>query len=266
MHARLERVRLGAGAARGALYGTGAGILWMAVTKWWLVSWAPELAWGMPLAGALVGWVFAILRGRAVTTAEAALYLDAKWATACRFATVATREGAAIDRIAAELAIPSRLPAVPLPRVFRVVPAAVFALVVMHWLPAPTSAAPADESERLARVAVTTPGASGTTAANLPQPTDASTVDRKRMASPEHRAEMERAILSLVPRPEDRARAQRQLAAAQSGDAEAARALEEELRRILEGARDGASVHAGAIYPDEAEFLRDYRAALAKEK
>ena len=78
---RLESVRLGKAAARGALWAGGAGALLTLVSKAWS-DWtlAPIVPWSLCLAGAVIAALAARVRGR-VSLEAAALYLDRRLGT-----------------------------------------------------------------------------------------------------------------------------------------------------------------------------------------
>ncbi|MDH3591451.1 MAG: hypothetical protein OER88_06210 [Planctomycetota bacterium] len=264
MRRRLEGVRFLRAAARGTLAGAAGGCLVLLAAKLWPAAAPPAgWAWATVLAGAGIGALLA-LREPAIDAASAAIYLDKKLGTRSRFATVATRDGGPVDRIAGELAVPPRLPATPLPRPVQWLPAALFVLAAGQLLPARASTSMSLPAPS-APVASATAG--GAAVAGPIDPQRLTAIDAETLADPTRRQENAELISTVVDRPEDRAKAHAQLDQAQRGDAGAAKALEAALRRILAPEQpSGGAVRTVAVYAGDADFLREFRAALAEEE
>lgn len=258
--AGLDGMRLLQGAARGALVGGGVGLaalLAMKVRPAWPV--APVLPWALLLAGAGLGGLVALTRPR-IRLAAAALFLDRRLGTDERFVTVVTRPpGPYTDHVAGELAAGRRLPRLPFPREVALVPAALFLVFAAGLLPEAGGAA--------ARTFVAVPATGGGTAAAAEEPPpeidDATLRDLEqgRLTRPAELKEMLERRLHL---PEERKAARDAVDRALKGDGAAARGVAETVRALRQARRGG--VIRAVAYPEEEEFLREYRRARAEEE
>jgi len=277
---RLDAVRLAKSAARGALAASAVALAFFRGGPW-------------PVVGALAGLVASLVRPR-VPLAAAALFLDDRWGTKERVATLLTRPDTPFAaRLAGEIELARRLPRVPFPREAAAVPAALLLVFAAGLLPD----ARADGGKR----GTAMPSEAASEGRSLPPPEDAPRPDedaRRRIAhgelpeEPEARRDLREALERHLRRPEDRRAARAKLARAEEGDAQAARDLGRMLDEALgdreredpaaDGGKpsgapgppsDGAGasadaagvVRTAAVYPDEAGFLREYRRARAEE-
>lgn len=256
----LDGVRLLQGAARGALFGGGVGLvalLAMKIHPAWPV--APALPWALVLAGGALGGLVALARPR-IRLAAAALFLDRRLGTDERFVTVVTRPaGPYTDHVVAELAPPRRLPRLPFPREAALVPVALFLVFAAGLLPEAGAAA--------ARTFVVVPapgGGSGAAAEAPPAEIDDATLrelEEGRVSRPVELREMLEQRLHL---PQERKAARAALERAETGDRAAARDVAETVRALRRASRGG--VTRAVAYPEEEEFLREYRRARAEEE
>jgi hypothetical protein len=257
---RLEAVRVLKAAARGALAGGAAGLVALLAMKGMpALAVVPALPWALVAAGGLAG-IAAAAWQRRIQPAAVALFLDARLGTRQRIATVATRPvDPFIERAAAEVSCEHR-PRLPFPREAALVPAALFLVFAASLLPE-AGAAPGK-----VRVVVAGAGTDGAASAEAPAAVDPADLDKLARGEPPAPAEAEKlreAVESRVNRPEERARAEAALDKALQGDRDAAA----ELARALAREREGAAglLQAGA-YPEEVDFLREYRRARAEEE
>jgi hypothetical protein len=259
--AGLEAMRLLQGAARGALAGAGVGLVALLAMKlrpaWPVV---PVLPWALLLGGAVLGGVLAALRPR-VPLAAAALFLDLRLETHERFATVVTRpSGPFTDHVAAELPDRCRMARLPFPRAAALVPAAVFLVFAAGLLPE----AGIREAPSSVYVTVVAP-AGGTAAAAEAPPTEIDDATLKELEQGRLRrpAELREMLEHRLHRPEDRKAARDALDRALEGDRAAARDVAGQVRALRRARRGG--VTRAAAYPEEEEFLQQYRRARAEE-
>jgi hypothetical protein len=258
--AGLEGMRLLQGAARGALAGGGVGLVALLAMKLW-PAWpvAAALPWALLLAGAVLGALVAVVRPRLPLSA-AALFLDRRLGTRERFVTVVTRPaGPYTDFAAAELAMPGRLPRLPFPREAALVPVALFLVFAAGLLP---EAGAGD-----ARTYVVAPAPAGGMAAATDEPPpeiDDATLKELEQGRLTRPAELKEMLEHRLHRPEERKAARDALDRALRGDREAARGVAETVRALRQARRGG--VTQAAAYPEEEEFLREYRRARAEEE
>ena len=278
---RLEAMRFLRAAARGTLAGGALGLVALTAQKLGLSipAWAP---WSLPAAGAVGGLLAAALAPR-VPLVSAALYLDERLDTQERLATIVTRDpGRFGPRILAELEGVRRLPRVPLPREFSLVPAALFLLFAVGLLPSANSesgleadpgreeTAPAGalREARATRAPDVSKAVARLARGDTPDATDV--------------AGLRRAVEEAVFSPEQRRTALSELKRAAAGDGDAAKRVAKILKAALGGAGsgdtgepkpDGAVLNAGGrggatvtVYPKHRELVLAYRRALAEEK
>jgi len=259
--AGLEAMRLLQGAARGALAGGGVGLLTLLALKLW-PAWpvAVALPWALLSAGAVLGVLVAVTRPR-IPMAAAALFLDRRLETHERFVTVVTRPAAGpfTDHVAAELAAWRRLPRLPFPREAALVPVALFLVFAAGLLPE----AGAGGAEPVATVIVPAGGSGGTEASVPPPEIDDATLRELEEGKLARTAALREMLERRLHRPEDRKAARDALDRALEGDRAAARGVAETVRALRQ-ARSGGVMQAAA-YPEEEEFLKEYRRARAEE-
>lgn len=277
--ARLEAMRFLRGAARGTLAGGAFGLVALAAQKLGLSipAWAP---WSLPAAGAVGGLVAAALSPR-IALVSAALYLDDRLDTHERLVTIVTRDpGRFGPRILAELEGVQRLPRVPLPREFSLVPAALFLLFAVGLLPnangEPGFAADPGSQETFLAGAFREAGA-------MRAPDVSKAVARlARGDTPEAAdvAGLRHAVDEAVFSPEQRRTALSELKRAAAGDGEAAKRVAKILKAALGGSGetgeptpdrvvrngDGGGAATATVYPKHRELVLAYRRALAEEK
>jgi hypothetical protein len=219
------------------------------------------LPWALLLAASLLAALVASVVRPRLSLAAAALFLDRRLGTHERFVTVVTRPaGPYTDFVAAELAPPRRLPRLPFPREAALVPVALFLVFAAGLLP---EAGAGD-----ARTYVTAPasagGMSAATDAPPPEIDDATLrelVEQGRLTRP---AEVKEMLEHRLHRPEERKAARDALDRALRGDRTAAQGVAETVRSLRRAKRGG--VTRAAVYPEEEEFLREYRRARAEEE
>ncbi|MGQ0614494.1 MAG: hypothetical protein ACT4PV_12230 [Planctomycetaceae bacterium] len=272
--ARLEAARLLRAAARGSLLaGAPALALLLAGKLLGASRLTGALPWALLAAGALLGCGLARAAG-SVPLAAAALWLDQRLGTKERLATVCTRPDDEFSRhVAREVLASLALPRLPVPREAGWLPAALFLLFGAGLVPAAERASPAP-----------LPGLPATTAgAAVPEPLPDLAPLLARIAEggapgPEEARLLERAIEERVARPEDRSAARKALEKARAGDRAAAREVASALAEGAggrggfegEGAGNAAAWEGTAgrrpvlPYPEEQDFLRAYRRALAE--
>ena len=259
--ARLDALRLLKAAARGALWGGGAGLAILLLSKAMpalpVAAWA---AWSLLGAGVVAGVVAAAARPRIGLTA-AALFLDDRLGTQQRVVTVLTQpEDAFTDRIVAELSTLRIRARFPFPREAGVVPAALFLLFAAGLLPEAgrrVEAAPGPEARRATAASLGEAGAFIDVTEAVKQLAEGKSPDA---------AEAKRlrdAIARGLHRPEERREANRALDQAVEGDGAAAKKLVAVLKALEGEARDGAT--ASTAYPDEEAYLLAYRRELSRE-
>jgi hypothetical protein len=259
--AGLEAMRLLQGAARGALVGGGVGLVALLAMKLW-PAWpvAAALPWALLLAGAALGVLVAVARPR-IPLAAAALFLDRRLETHERFVTVVTRPAAGpfTDFVAGELAAWRRLPRLPFPREAALVPLALFLIFAAGLLPE----AGAGEARTFRTVVAPAGGMAAATAGPPPEIDDATLLrlEQGKLARPAALREM---LEHRLHRPEDRKAARDALGRALKGDRVAARGVAETVRALRQAQRGG--VTRAAAYPEEEEFLKEYRRARAEEE
>lgn len=272
---RLEAARLLRAAARGALLAGAPALALLLAGKFLGASpLTGPLPWFLLAAGALLGFGFARASGR-VPLEAAALWLDHRLGTSERLATVCTRPDDEFTRRAAREVVASMaLPRLPVPREAGWLPAAFFLLFGAGLVPAAERASPAPLPGLSA-----TPGGAAATQGALPDlaPLLARLAEGAAPGAEEARL-LERAIEERVARPEDRRTAREALEKAREGDGAAAREVAGALaegaggRGGNEGKGAGTAAEAeGAAgrrpvlpYPEEQDYLRAYRRALAE--
>jgi hypothetical protein len=235
----------------------------------------------VPLLGALVA--AALPRRARVSLGAAALFLDRKWGTAGRVATVATCEpGALTERVAAEVAA-ARLPRLPLPREGAFAPAALFLLFAASLLPVAKAedAAPPPVAAAVAKAAARGAGRAPAPPADPAKALQA--LGRGERPDRGEEAALRAAIDRRMRRPEERRQAHAALDRALGGDAAAARQVSEKVSggAAASGPREGAAGgeaegvrgngegrrRSGVVaYPEFEEFLRDYRNAVVEAR
>ena len=258
--AGLEAIRLLQGAARGALAGAGVGLVALLAMKLW-PAWpvAAALPWGLLSAGAVLGALVAGTRPR-IPLAAAALFLDRRLETCERFVTVVTRPADPFTEfVTDELAVRRRLPRLPFPREVALVPLALFLVFAAGLLPE----AGAGEARTLLTVAAPAGGMAAATAGSPPEIDDTilKDLEQGRLTRP---AELREMLEHRLHRPEDRKAARDALDRALKGDRAAARDVAETARALRQAKRGG--VTRAAAYPEEEEFLKEYRRARAEEE
>ncbi len=269
---RLDAVRLGKAAARGALIASVVALGFFRTQPWLVIA-----------VGALIGLVAGLFRPR-VSLDAAALFLDDRWGTKERIVTLLTRPGSPFAvRLSGEVEWARRLPRVPFPREAAAVPAALLVVFAAGLLPSVQADEKSERTAMSSDAAAASAAVRGLAATKKPVEPDAAT--KKRLARGEApktaaaRARLREAIERTVRRPEDRRAARAKLQRALDGDAQAAR----ELARMLDDAtgagaqgtgNSGAaspkpaapgppnSTAAGFVqrvtcYPGELEFLRE---------
>ena len=258
---RLDALRLLKAAARGALWGGGAGLAILLLSK--AVPALPVAAlaaWSLLGAGVVAGVVSAAVRPRIGLTA-AALFLDDRLGTQQRVVTVLTQpEDPFTDRIVAELSGRRFRARFPFPREAGVVPAALFLLFAAGLLPDAgrrVEAAPGPEVWRATAVSLGEAGAFIDVTEAVKQ------LEAGKSPDAAEAKKLRDAIERGLHRPEERSEANRALDRAVEGDGAAAKKLVAALKALEGEASDGAT--AATAYPDEEAYLLAYRRELARE-
>jgi len=279
---QLESLRVLRGASRGALLAAALGLLLILLDYAAPGAALPAaLAWWLTLAGALAG-VAATLVRPSIPAAAAAIYLDQRCDTQERFVTIWSLPlSEYAPEWAGAVAGVSRVPRLPLPRESSLVPVALFLLMAAGLLPA----ASADTPMEIARIGheATVGAASDSTNTETDsgeQVDEAAKTLRKQGAlSATAIEEIERAIESAFPRPEEREVARAELVKARAGNREARERLSEALLKgagvLAESdspvgssgspaARSDSEHGRPSPYPGEAAYLRAYDVELAR--
>ena len=282
---RLEGVRLGKAAARGALWAGGAGALLTLASKAW-PGWtlAPVVPWSICLAGAVIGALAARVRG-GVSLEAAALYLDRRLETHEALSTLITRpQSPFAPFIARRFASLPRQPALPVPREATLLPAALFLLFAVGLVPgARGDEAPAARPASAVEVPVAG-AAAHAPAKPIPDVSPAvARLAKGEAPRAEDAGDLRDAIERGVRRPEDRRSALEALSRAEGGDGAASKEVAGALKGLV-GARGGDENAApesqdgtvgpgeassgrarGVVYPGQQEFLRAFRRALSEK-
>jgi hypothetical protein len=257
--AGLDAVRLLQGAARGALVGGGVGLVALLAMKLWPPV-AAALPWALLSAGALLGGLVALARPR-IPLAAAALFLDRRLDTHERFVTVVTRPADPFtDHVAAELKSRDRRARLPFPREAALVPVALFLVFAAGLLPEAGAAA---EARTYVTVVAPAGGASAATEAPPPE-IDEAVLKQLEEGRLTQSAELREMLEQRLHRPEERHAAREALDRALRGDRAAAGDVAGTVRALRQARRGG--VTRAAAYPEEEEFLREYRRARAAEE
>ena len=284
---RLEGIHLLKTTARGVVCGAVAGTVLLLSLKLFpdAAGIGSTLAWSLVAAGAVAGLGRGIVTRR-VDLSAAALFLDDRLATRQGIVTLLTcPEGRFAPRVEHAVGTVKKLPRMPFPREAGWLPAALFLLFAAGQVPARTAKRPEERSRWIA-----VPAAAG----EIEQERGETSIPAgamERLAAGETpgasaAAMLRTAIDRRIARPEDRRAAREALQGALRGDGSAARALARALDgqqgfgaapgpgpgskpgpgATVSGNRTGAAVIRAEAYPEARDFLRRYRAALAKEE
>ncbi|MCZ6787787.1 MAG: hypothetical protein O7E54_11565 [Planctomycetota bacterium] len=282
---RLEIVRLGKAAARGALWAGSAGVLLTLFSKAW-PGWtlAPIVPWSICFAGAVIAALAARVRG-GVSLEAAALFLDRRLGTHEALSTLVTRpQSSFAPYIAHCFASLPRQPALSVPREATLLPAALFLLFAVGLIPgARGDLVPAARLAGALEVEVA--GASALAPAKPIPDVSAAVARLAKGESPLARdaGDLREAIERGVRRPEDRRSALLALLEAEGGDGAASKEVAGALKGLVgarggeenatpeskDGARGPGEASSGrtlgVVYPEQQEFLRAFRRALSKK-